>query len=628
MSDRQRAPAIAVLLCLFWLWVYGLTHLKGAPIGNDEVNTLARIHHLSQDEPYTLAETLHNLATFSPDHGPLYFLLMNLWQRVAGADLFVMRLPSTFFALLALALVYRVAALGGRPRGGLSAVVLLAFMAFFVHYAHIARMYTLLALMAGAVIWAYWRASHRPPAAHRGSWLLLFVSSALITFIHYAGAFLLAAIGLYHLLFARGRPRWWRITALMCLAGLSFIFWLPVAIDGMASSSVLSQTRLSVLAALGAGSSVFANGIALLPLLAAALVLRYRARLNPAQRFVLLVLIIASALLLAANAFTPILVEKRLRYLTILALPASLALAFAAELLPARRWLRPALCCLWIAASFAFANSAAFDVYTNRRALREDQLVHYQAFHYDLRGTPASQQLIMSFHESAPAVWKSLEYYRAILDDWAGIAHVTYDERGEALLQSSIPPTMTLESIASDFDAVWAIHNPAQTDLQAMDVYRAWFLEHYKPCARLIDQPHNRIELYVKRAIPCDLLAPANPLAIRYDNGMQLANLIVEERPDALVAHFWWAEILPGDYSISLQLFDQQGERALNQDALIIRAPYASAALDFATLPPGDYALKLIVYAFDTGASQPGLLTESNKRFQREVDIARVRVDG
>ena len=623
---KSTAGFALLLLCLSYLWFYGVTNLKGLPIGNDEYNTINRIRHLDRNQPYRIDETLDKLASISPDHGPLYFLLMNLWQRVAGADLFALRLPSVFFALLSLALAYRIARLGGDEWNGLSAAAILLFLAFFLHYTHVARMYTLLALAAACLVWSYWKTSYSRARLKRGIWLLLFASAALIMYIHYSGAILLAAIGVYHLLFARKRGRWWRISALLSLAALIFVFWLPIAIEGAAGSSVLLETRMSPLAALGAGLSVFSNGVVVLPLIAFALIARYRQRLHPAQRYILLVLTFAVAFMLALNEITPLLVESRLRYLTFLAVPAAVALGDSLRLLPPGKLLRVALPLLWIAASFAFSRSDAFEIYTNRRALREDELVHYQAFHYDLRDPPITDQLIMSFHQDARAVWKTIEYYRSILDQWRYVVHITVDENGGILLQSGIPPTMTLENIAADFDAVFAIHNPALTDLNAMEDFSGWFLDHFKSCKRLIDQPTNIIELYLKRQLPCELLLHANPLAIRYDNGMALANIRVEQSEDFLDVYFWWDEILSGNYSYSLQVFDQAANRALSQDAVIWRDRLDGRRLDISLLEPGDYTLALIVYDYETGVSQSGALTETGQRFQREVEIARFSV--
>ena len=616
-----------LLLCLFFLWSFGVTSLKRYPIANDEFNTLARIRDISQDRLYSIPRTLENLAAISPDHGPLYFLLMNTWSRIGGADLFALRLPSVFFGLLALAVAYRIALLGGRPSAGLSAVVYLGLLSFFLYYTHIARMYTLLALVAGLLVWSYWQASRGGAPARLWIWLLLFVSSAALIYIHYSGLFLLGAIAMYHLAFARKRRRWWLVSALMTAAALLFVPWLPVLIDGLTRSTVLLETRLSLVASTGAAFTIFSNGIVILPIAIASLIIRYRKRLNAAERYLLLVTAFALLLVLLLNEITPLLIESRLRYLTFIALPAAGALTLGLRFLPGWRRIRLGLFCIWALASFAFARSDYFNVVTNRQTLREDKLVHYQSFLYDLRDLPGYGQLILSFHPQAPVVWKTAEYYRAVLDKWKYIVHITYDEQGELLVQSGIPPRYTLDDIASGSDGIWVIHNPQQTDLQALDVYANWFLERYKPCKRFVETADNVIEFYLRRSLPCSLAFAVRPLAIHYDNGMRLENLVVEKSPDQLSVYFWWDEILPSEYSFSLQVFDQDSNRVTGSDAVIYRAPLDAQSLDITTLPAGEYTLQLIVYDYETGDSQAGLIMDRRRRFERQVEIARFTLE-
>ena len=579
------------MICLFYLWFFGVTNLKGLPIANDEFNTIARIRVIGQNQPYSISDTLEKLSTISPDHGPLYFVLMNLWQRIAGADLFSMRLPSVFFGMLALTTAYRIALLGGRVAAGLSAVALLTFLSFFLYYTHTARMYTLLALVAGWIVWSYWQVSQSSAPVKLWLWLALFVSSAVIIYIHYSGVVLLSAIAAYHLVFAKKSRRWWQISVVMSAAVLLFIPWLPVVIDGLARSSVMAETRLLLLESLGAGFSIYSNGIVILPVAASALILRYRKRFNPAERYILLITLFAVLLMLLLNEITPILVEKRLRYLTIIALPAAGALALGLQFLPGWKMLRIGSFCIWVLSSFAFARSSYFNVYTNRHALREDNLVHYQAFQYDLRDVPGYDQLILSFHQQAPVVWKTIEYYRATLDKWKYVVHVTYDEEGKLLIQSEVPADTTLEGIASNSDGIWVIHNPLQTDLSSMDVYSNWFLGHFKPCKRFVEEANNIVEFYLKRSIPCRLVFAEHPLAIRYDNGTELGNIMVEKSQGGLNVYFWWHQILQSEFSFSLQVFDRQAKKVQNTDAVIWREPLDLHSLDIASLPDGEYTL-------------------------------------
>ena len=72
-----------------------------------------------------------------------------------------MRLPSVFFGMLSLATVYKLSLLGGRQEAGLAAAGFLVFLSFFLYYTQIARMYTLLALVTGGIVWSYWESQPR-----------------------------------------------------------------------------------------------------------------------------------------------------------------------------------------------------------------------------------------------------------------------------------------------------------------------------------------------------------------------------------------------------------------------------------------------------------------------------------
>ena len=119
---------------------------------------------------------------------------------------------------------------------------------------------------------------------------------------------------------------------------------------------------------------------------------------------------------------------------------------------------------------------------------------------------------------------------------------------------------------------------------------------------------------------------PDEPLAILYDNGSALDNVLVERSQDELSVYFWWREIIEGDYSFSLQIFDEQSNRVAGSDAVIRDAPLDLRRLDISALPAGDYTLHLIVYHFETGASVPGRVAGNHEPFERAVQLARFSV--
>ena len=54
----------------------------------------------------------------------------------------------------------------------------------------------------------------------------------------------------------------------------------------------------------------------------------------------------------------------------------------------------------------------------------------------------------------------------------------------------------------------------------------------------------------------------------------------------------------------------------------------AAHEIDISMLSAGNYAAKLIVYDFDTGASQSGMIISDQRRFEREIEIAQFTIGG
>ena len=277
------------VMCFLAFFALGISNLKRFPIGNDEYNSLSHVQHPEKGTVYVLSGTIQSVIERSEQHSPLYFLLLNIWRTLAGADLFVLRLLSLYFGLLTCAFVYYLAASFRDRQLGIMALVIVTFLAYHLFYSHTARMYTLLPLFAGWVIWSYWKAVTAADSVPLRLWISLLASTSLILYLHYFGIIILAAIGLYHLLFIGKHRRWWRISLVMALAGLLFMPWLPVAIEGFSNRISLADTRLPLLDSVLTIFQIFSNGLFFIPLAATALAaLRYR-RLSKAEQFILLI---------------------------------------------------------------------------------------------------------------------------------------------------------------------------------------------------------------------------------------------------------------------------------------------------------------------------------------------------
>lgn len=168
-----------------------------------------------------------------------------------------------------------------------------------------------------------------------------------------------------------------------------------------------------------------------------------------------------------------------------------------------------------------------------------------------------------------------------------------------------------------------------QSSLQPDDLspaYRDWLADEFELCDMLSDDGEWRIDVFLRSGLPCDLLF-LQPLRVDYDNGLRMSNLVLHVDGRKLNLYFLWRAFPDDRHSFSLQLVDEAGERALGFDKVIYDDEFVHHQVDLASLPPGGYRAKLIVYHFETRASIPGVIADNQTPFQREVDVGSITLD-
>lgn len=630
-SISMNRNSVAALVAIFFLFAAAVTNLKNYPIENDEFRTLNHIEPVWLTQARTIPETIHSVRSLSPQHGAVYFLVLNVWHKMVGSDLFSLRLLSTFFGVLTIATVHRLANVTGRRSDGPAAALALSFLAFYMFHVQYLRMYTLLSFISAGALWSYWVASHS--RSRRGwIWIVLVLSIGLIPYIHYLGSLVVAAIGIYHLAFARKDKRWWQILGAMAIGALMFLPWLPVFISGLAGHQTdlgATYARLTSFEAIRAVMSVLSNGILFIPPLVAGLAVVHFKRLSEAEKYLGFVTIFAAAAMFGLNEIAPILVENRMRYTVFLAVPYSCLAVIALRRLPMWRTLRYAFLVAWCASFFYYLGADDYAIYTNIQQHETEKIPRYQDFIYESESLPGHNELILSFHPNMRlSSNKTLPYYRKVIPDWEYIVHITYDKDGELIIQSDHSRYGTLEDIADNSDSIWVLHNPGQSALADLPVYSGWFLDHFKMCKRFRETETSIIDYYVTLAIPCRLIDDDSPFTVHFDNGFVLANAVTEQTSNDLEIYLWWETTIGKEYSVSLQLYDQAMTKVGQRDAVISRGPIDVFRFDLSELSDGEYSVQLIMYHFKTGKSVGGVITAEQAPFDRSVTLARVLLDG
>ncbi len=622
---------VILVICFMFVFSIGIRNAKSEPATVSDIYSVRRIYQTRNHNLASATATIDAITSIpSNPETPLYFLLLNVWSRYTGRDLFTMRLLSVMFGMIALAFTYRVARLAGSHDVALDSALVACFLAFPLFYTQIARMYALLLVVSPWLVFSYWRALTASEGKLRTALLSLVASATAVIYSHLFGFFLLAAICLYHVLFVPTSRRWLAIWFAILVAALLFVPWLPMPLKALGVvGSAVDDGVLSFFEALPAILSVYSNGLPLLfPVVASLVLIRFR-HLPQSQRYIVILTLLLTALLLAANAVAPYLSAIRMRYTLILAAAFSCTLAIGLNMLPKWRQLRIAALICWIAAFFGYWDSEDIGIYNNQLKLRHDDVPNYQYLIYEPTISPRSSDFVLSFHQDAPYRSKHrLHYYGNMTGSWRGIIQFWNSNPDDVGILSTDARYDDLESMTHWSFPIWAIHDPQRTDPQAMPAYLSSFVPLFHSCGRYLDTADTVVDLYVKRSITCALLTSEQPFQLRFDNGTELENILIEPENNALKVYFWWTKTFANKYAFSIQLFDSQDQKAAQLDDVVGGDPLHVYSMALSALAPGDYTVKLILYDFETGSGQAGTIVADERPFERAVDVGRISISG
>lgn len=225
MSKRLLSLVCGVGLILLAFAVR--THdLDGKSIWSDESLSLYRAQ---ESVPFILSGQIVVQDVPTQDtQPPLYFLLLHTLMAVAGTSTFAAKYLSMLASLLIIPLLL---VLGRRLLGsaaGLATALLGALSPLYLWYAQEIRMYTLLVALSVASIYALIRAVGNGRPQRRWA-LAFFVITTAMIYTHYSAFFLLGFEGLYVLVQALRRRRWWLLVP-MAVAGVVTLPVIPFVV--------------------------------------------------------------------------------------------------------------------------------------------------------------------------------------------------------------------------------------------------------------------------------------------------------------------------------------------------------------------------------------------------------------
>ena len=613
MSDRGDAPRRAAPA---WSWALAPLLLAAALVAPflgsvvfdvDEGATMisACIRHYGPCSPYEAA-----LASARwPENGWGHAVVFSQWgQWVGWSELAIRTLP-WLGGLLTLAFCYRHGRELFSPRVAWFASLLLSCSVVFLIYMHNVRPYGFATLFAIVTLWAYWRVARRKqPARHRDRAALLLGAAGLL-YSHYFSVSLIAALGLFHLLFVRRDRNWKQAVVLPGLAILLALPQVPDLLKGMAINQGREALHARALHApdvlslflryLGNDLLNLRQPVVSLLLLAiplylvgAAWVWRQRRQRHDAYWYLAFTSMLSLLLILGANEVARVFSAVRIRYLAVL-WPAAVLLVSLALLHPKRALLRPPFGVVLVLV-VSLAGAVDFR--------GEGPLVQTSWFWRDNDVSPATIRELVKQMDAATPESLMLVDERFLEKNRVSEAYFSIHAGPREFFSNEATSEEFLRRALDHPEVFMLFRDDWEKEFNVQD-HVEFFQRHL-----WVRQPRwsrDGIVLVHLTSPFLDPLPHQHVLEFGQDIRLLGAGEVLENDLLRVVAllHSVDAGLL-ANYSLALHVIDpRQGERVAQGDVGV--GPGASVVaqsdLDLAALPPGDYELHVALYDWQTG---------------------------
>jgi mannosyltransferase len=223
-------------------WIASVAITRAAPLLLTLIGFALRMYRITEqsiwrDEGislYLASSSIHTILTdrAATVHPPLYFILLNLWTRLAGNSALAARFFSLSFGVLLIPALFVAASRVFDQTTALVAAMAAAFSPLYVVYSQEARVYVLLPLAYAVLLYKLERLLAQEGNSRR-NWLELAVVEVLCLYLHYFSAFVIASINLVLIVeWAKHRTvsvRQWILS--QAGAAMAFVPWLGFVLE-------------------------------------------------------------------------------------------------------------------------------------------------------------------------------------------------------------------------------------------------------------------------------------------------------------------------------------------------------------------------------------------------------------
>lgn len=558
--------------------------------------------------PLSLMAVWQN-ASADPWHPPAFYLILNLWNSIFGGSQFALRLFPFFTGMLALAWVYRFGAWAGGRVVGLGALCFLCGSAFFLDFMTELRPYMLYALFGIMCPALYWRFITGKPNK-MVPWLFGFSVLGLL-YSHYFAALVAVALGSYHLLFVRKNRLWWQTIGYAVGGAVLFVPWLFVFLTAVQIASggerynVLENGEALFLLIRGLGNAE-AN-ISFMPFMVIfirGIVVTVR---HQTGRFILWSFAIILIWALAINAWLAVLAH--LRYVIVLWGFAAVLVgwAFHWALQQQKEYGRLFIVVVLIYWWGLAANHMLFSLDFQNRMFRQDFV---NIFRPNLPLYDALKTIEPELHNDDILLLDSP------IGDWAVAGAFSYYTGSWGIPRSMLTQlpddsetefAQTLRDYTAQANRVWFAY---ETHLP--DFHRAAFetlaAKELTFCGTAFTSPDLRLDEYSRYPSCCQ---PTNANIAEY-TGIGLDHVeMLQQTTEAVSFVLSWAvhNTVPANtYSYGLYLLDAENQVLAQADTGLPTYDFScqTVTLNLANVPPGEYAVYLTIYNWQTLARLSG----------------------
>lgn len=595
-----------------WLWAVPILLIVAAlairqvelyPPTQDEFYSMHNAGWLVNSS-YSPIEIMQSLQQHSPDHIPGYFILLSIWGNLTAYDIVLGRIFTIFTGLLSLAMAYRLARDFVAPVAGLLMLIVVSSNVFYNYYIPFTRFYPLVVFITGIVLWLYLRIMFRVKSPKALDYFALFATVFALENIHLFCATFLAALGIYHLLFAPKNRRWLGISTAVVTAVAMF---LPILI-GMASRieraiQIKSSKPIDGMTALDAWFTVMLNDQpGLLIAVIAGLLLGFWHKRISAASYLLLSIIFLLILTLTAE-FSGFIRLVEMRYHLVNMLPFALAVtAGLYGLYSFRRWLG-LFVLLWLVAGLYFHSGADWLQYIAGRQPWSPPLPPWQVISR-LASRAAAEPVIVGYRLSRKGLELPTRRNYPQKNHYFDRHHIELKlfYTAEAFDNYTRQHTLVLPS-------VWVVYQTSSTHaLEEIDD-RQMTLDNlnYQLCDTLNVAVDTVILQYTWGTLDCQ----APQLKASYQNDMidyQFYGAALDTAHSKL--HFndrWTArrDDAPSNYKMSYQLITSDWNNVAQLDLpLVHEGQLRLFSIDIGSVSAGTYRLMAILYDKGSGERQ------------------------